>query len=60
MVIREAAITDSAAICRISSKDLGYECEETFVRGRLENLDSNREIVFVAELDGVVAGYVHA
>lgn len=59
MVIREATITDAAAICRISSKDLGYECEERFVKGRLENLDSNREIVFVAELDGNVVGYIH-
>jgi len=60
MVIREAMITDAAAICRISSKDLGYECEEIFVKERLGNLDANREVVFVAEVNDAVAGYVHA
>lgn len=60
MVVREATITDSDAICRISSKDLGYDCEELFVKERLEKLDIKREVVYVAELDGAVAGYVHA
>jgi len=60
MHIREAKITDAAAICRISSKDLGYECEESFVKERMEKLEANREVVFVAELEGAVAGYVHA
>ena len=60
MIIREAKITDAGAICRISSNDLGYKCEEQFVKERLEKLDATREIVFVAELDGAVAGYVHA
>lgn len=60
MVIREAMITDAAAICHISSKDLGYDCEESFVKERLEQLDSSREIVLVAEAGGKVAGYVHA
>ncbi len=62
MYIREANITDAAAICHISSKDLGYECKEDFVKERLKKLDANREIVFVAEAggDGKVAGYVHA
>lgn len=60
MRIREAKVTDAAAICRISSKDLGYDCEEGFVKVRLENLDETREVVFVAELDEVVVGYVHA
>ena len=59
MYIREAKITDAAAVCRICSKDLGYECEENFVKECLDNLDAVREVVFVAELDGVVAGYIH-
>ncbi len=58
--VREAKLTDAAAICRISSNDLGYDCEEQFVKERLEKLDAIREVVFVAELDGTVAGYVHA
>ena len=60
MYIREAKVTDAAAICRISSKDLGYDCEEAFVKERLSNLNEGREVVFVAEIDGKVAGYVHA
>lgn len=60
MHIREAKITDAAAICCISSKDLGYECKESFVKERMEKLEANREVVFVAELEGAVAGYVHA
>ena len=60
MIIREAKITDAGAICRISSNDLGYKCEEQFVKERLEKQDTTREVVFVAELDGAVAGYVHA
>ena len=28
MYIREAKPADAVVICRISSKDLGYECEE--------------------------------
>ena len=58
--VREAKLTDAAAICSISCKDLGYDCEERFVKERLEKLDETREVVFVAELDGAVAGYVHA
>lgn len=60
MMIREAIITDTVAICRISSEDLGYECENVFVKERLEKLDSSREVVFVAEAEGKVTGYVHA
>ena len=60
MIIREAKITDAGTICRISSNDLDYKCEEQFVKERLEKLDTTREVVFVAELDGAVAGYVHA
>lgn len=60
MLIREANEKDAAAICNISSKDLGYACEEQFVLQRLTALDYNREVVFVAEIEGAVAGYVHA
>jgi len=60
MYIREAKVTDAAAICRISSKDLGYDCEGAFVKERLSNLNAGREVVFVAEVNDVVAGYVHA
>ena len=58
--VREAKLMDAAAICRISSNDLGYACEELYVKERLEKLDATRKAVFVAELDGAIAGYVHA
>ncbi len=60
LYIREAEDKDAVAICNISSNDLGYACEEKFVLQRITALDSNREVVFVAEIDGAVAGYVHA
>ncbi len=58
--VREAKLSDVAAICSISSNDLGYKCEEQFVKERLEQLDATWEVVFVAELNGAVVGYVHA
>jgi len=60
MVIREARITDATAICSISSNDLGYDCEEVFVKERLKKMDADREVVFVAETESNVIGYVHA
>lgn len=60
MLVREANSKDIAAICSISSNDLGYSCDEKLVLQQFAGLDSNREAVFVAEIDGEVAGYVHA
>ncbi|MBQ8280970.1 MAG: GNAT family N-acetyltransferase [Lachnospiraceae bacterium] len=59
MNIRRANKQDSSAICRISSNDLGYECDEELVSRRLHNIDDNREAVFVAEVDYEVVGYIH-
>ena len=60
MIIREATIEDAFAICNISCADLGYDCSCEFVSTRISNLDKGREKVFVAELNGIVAGYIHA
>ena len=60
MIIREATIEDAFAICNISCADLGYDCSCEFVSTRISNLDKGREKVFVAEVNGIVAGYVHA
>ena len=60
MLIREATIEDAFAICNISCADLGYDCSCEFVSTRISNLDKGREKVFVAEVNGIVAGYVHA
>lgn len=61
-MIREAKITDSKEIKEIkeiSTNDLGYFCDEELVRLRLSRLDNNRECVFVAEVEGQVAGFIH-
>ena len=60
MIIREATIEDAFAICNISCADLGYDCSCEFVSMRISNLDKGREKVFVAEVNGIVAGYIHA
>lgn len=60
MIIREANIKDAFSIGKISCDDLGYECDDALVSYRLSNLDSKREVVFVAEIDENVVGYVHA
>lgn len=60
MIIREATIEDAFAICNISCDDLGYDCSCEFVSTRISNLDKGREKVFVAEVNGIVAGYIHA
>ena len=60
MIIREATIEDAFAICNISCADLGYDCSCEFVSTRISNLDKGKEKVFVAEVNGIVAGYIHA
>ena len=60
MIIRKANVQDAHIISRISSDDLGYKCTVELVSGRLINLDDRREVVFVAENDNIVVGYVHA
>ena len=60
MIIREATIEDAFAICNISCADLGYDSSREFVSTRISNLDKGREKVFVAEVNGIVAGYIHA
>ena len=60
MFVREATMQDAFAICNISCADLGYDCSCEFVSTRISNLDKGREKVFVAEVNGIVAGYVHA
>lgn len=51
---------DAAAICRISSDDLGYPCDPELVRTKLKKLDHGREEVFVAVTgDSQVVGYLH-
>lgn len=59
-MIREAVTEDYLDICKICREDLGYECDPELTKSRLKNLDGQREKVFVAVDNGIVAGYVHA
>lgn len=57
--VRKASLSDAASICEISSNDLGYECDLALVKAKISMLNDERECVFVAEFEGVVAGYIH-
>ena len=57
--VRAAAIFDSEGISRISSEELGYPCNTDLVCAKLTRLDPDREAVFVAVIDNIVAGFVH-
>lgn len=60
MIIREANYKDCEAICKISNNDLGYKCSSELVAHRLKSLDCKNEIVFVAEINNITIGYIHA
>jgi GNAT superfamily N-acetyltransferase len=60
MMIRKANRLDARAIAQISSDVLGYPCTAAFVAERLEQVDAQQEVVFVAEVDDQVVGYLHA
>ena len=60
MIIREAEHQDYHEICTICNRDLGYECSSELVAQRLRNLDNKREIVFVAEMNKNIVGFIHA
>ncbi len=59
LVIRQVKTEDAADVCRICCDDLGYQCDKSLVKERILRLDPEREAVFVALVDGRVAGYVH-
>ena len=59
-MIRKATGKDSKGISGLCSIELGYPCEEKLVFGRLANLDADRELVLVAELDNRIVGFIHA
>jgi len=58
--VRKAELQDSGAICRISRTAMGYACTVELVQKRLSSVDSSREAVYVAELDGNIVGFIHA
>ena len=58
-MIRKYEISDHVDICKICNKELRYNCEKSLVSKQLENLNENREMVFVAELNARVVGFIH-
>lgn len=59
-MLREAKVNDYLGICKVATDDLGYKCEPELVKYRLENIDTNREKVFVAETEDKIVGFIHA
>lgn len=59
-MLREAKVNDYLGICKVATDDLGYKCEPELVKYRLENIDTNREKVYVAEAEGKIVGFIHA
>lgn len=57
--IRQVTIEDAVAVCEICSEDLGYPCTVSLIKEKIERLDDSREAVYVAVMNGTVAGYVH-
>lgn len=61
MIIRESVENDYKAIWDISKNALGYDCDIEAVYKNLNSiLSSDREMIFVAENEDVVVGYIHA
>lgn len=57
--IREALINDYNDISTLCERELGYSCDERYIKLRLTNLDHNRECVYVATINDNVVGFVH-
>ena len=57
--IRAVSVNDADDICAISGEDLGYPCDLSLVKGKIGNINAEREAVFVALADDIVVGYIH-
>lgn len=60
VAVREAVISDCAAITALCRDDLGYACTLELLQKRIAAVDKSRERVFVAIQGGTVIGFVHA
>ena len=58
-MIRKIKIDDCEEIRIICVEELGYECEKDLIETRINELDENREAVFVAETDNRIIGFIH-
>jgi len=58
--IRTAEEKDVPALVTLIQKDLGYEeAKEDFVRSQFLQMDTKREDIFVAEIEDIIAGFIH-
>jgi len=60
LVIRDANINDVHSIWFLNLDGLGYDYPEERTRQRVEHILSSNDKLLVAELDGTIAGYIHA
>lgn len=59
IMLRRIRTDDCESIRKICAEELGYECEGSLIEARISELDEDREAVFVAEIDGRIAGFIH-
>lgn len=59
--IRQCEIADAKAIHDLNTRELGYDYSEDKTKDKLVKiLDSDKDKIYVALIDGHVIGYVHA
>ena len=58
MAVRVATISDASAIASLSI-ELGYHATETEMASRIPKLLHESSAVFISELDGAIAGWLH-
>lgn len=59
--IRLCGIDDAEAVCELNAKEMGYDYPLDKTAEKLKQLlKSNRDKIFVAVVDNIVVGYVHA
>lgn len=57
--IRAVSIDDADEVCTICAESLGYPCNLSLVTEKIRHIHIDREAVFVALVDEIVAGFVH-
>lgn len=59
--IRQCEITDAKAIHDLNLRELGYDYSDDATKEKIVKvLDSSKDRIYVALIDGNVIGYVHA
>lgn len=59
--IRPCGIDDAEAVCELNAKEMGYDYPLDKTAEKLKQLlESDRDKIFVAVVDNIVVGYVHA